>query len=191
MLADDMVSDGEQRRSYLHTLQTEATRLTHLVENVLAYSRIERGSARVRIEETTVEELANRIVPRLEERTCADGMKITLDMPEDMTGVRLRADLTAAEQILFNLVDNACKYAAPPSGDGLLRDLIPPSGTTSSNPRCRPGPRHFSARTQALVKTVPQIRAGSSRLKTGGRPRPFLVPPPRPSAGRESRVGAW
>lgn len=121
MLADDMVADGEQRRSYLHTLQTEAARLTHLVENVLAYSRIERGSARVRIEETTVEELAARVVPRLEERARADNMKLDVEIPEDVTGVRLRADFTAAEQILFNLVDNACKYAAPPSGDGLLR----------------------------------------------------------------------
>jgi len=120
MLADDMIPEGEQRRGYLRTLQTEATRLTHLVENVLAYSRIERGSARARIEQTTAEELAGRVVPRLEERASSAGMSLAVDLPENITGVRLRADLTATEQILFNLVDNACKYASPPSGDGIL-----------------------------------------------------------------------
>jgi signal transduction histidine kinase len=120
MLADDMVPEGEQRRGYLRTLQTEATRLTHLVENVLAYSRIERGSARARIEETTVAELAGRAVPRLEERAVSAGMKLAVDLPEDVASARLRADLTATEQILFNLVDNACKYAAPPAGTETL-----------------------------------------------------------------------
>ena len=120
MLADDMVPDGEQRRGYLRTLQTEATRLTHLVENVLAYSRIERGSARARIEEATVRELADRVVPRLTERAAAANMTLGVELPEELASFRLRADFTATEQILFNLVDNACKYAAPQIGNAGL-----------------------------------------------------------------------
>ncbi|RPI80053.1 MAG: sensor histidine kinase, partial [Planctomycetaceae bacterium] len=43
MLSDGMVSGPEQQAQYLRTLRVEADRLTHLVENVLAYARLERG----------------------------------------------------------------------------------------------------------------------------------------------------
>ena len=37
-------------------------------------------------------------------------------MPDDIAAMVIHTDLTAVEQILFNLVDNAAKYAAPPAG---------------------------------------------------------------------------
>ncbi|MCY2963542.1 MAG: sensor histidine kinase [Planctomycetota bacterium] len=43
MLADGMVTEPAQQTHYLRTLRVEADRLTHLVENVLAYARLERG----------------------------------------------------------------------------------------------------------------------------------------------------
>lgn len=112
MLAEDMIQEPERRKAYLLTLQTEASRLTHLVENVLAYSRIERGSARARIEQTTIGSLVSRLVPRLAEHAAAAGMQLTLEVPTDLSDTHLALDVTAVEQILFNLVDNACKYAA-------------------------------------------------------------------------------
>ena len=112
MLAEDMVPEPEQRKAYLMTLQNEASRLTHLVENVLAYSRIERGTARARIEHSSVASLAERLVPRLTEHAAAAALQLTCDVPDSLSGIRLSLDVTAVEQILFNLVDNACKYAA-------------------------------------------------------------------------------
>ena len=41
MLAEGMVPDEQKRRAYLGTLCSEANRLSHLVENVLAYARLE------------------------------------------------------------------------------------------------------------------------------------------------------
>ena len=43
MLARGMVPDAARRQEYFDTLQREAERLTLLVENVLAYARLERG----------------------------------------------------------------------------------------------------------------------------------------------------
>ena len=113
MLADDMVPDATQRRSYLQTLCDESTRLMHLVENVLAYSRIERGRTAGRMETVTVESLLDRIVPRLRQRT--DQVDLELELIADTTALssQVRVDAMAVEQILFNLTDNACKYAAP------------------------------------------------------------------------------
>lgn len=43
MLSDGMVKDEEKQKRYVSTLRTESNRLSHLVENVLAYAQLERG----------------------------------------------------------------------------------------------------------------------------------------------------
>ncbi len=113
MLAEGMVPEGEKRRHYLNTLCTESTRLTHLVENVLAYSRIERGRTAARRESLSLEDLMQRVEPRLQQRAQQVEMDARVQKPANAAELRLELDPLAVEQILFNLVDNACKYAAP------------------------------------------------------------------------------
>jgi len=112
MLAEGMVRDEEKRRSYLRTLCTEADRLSHLIENVLAFARLERGRGRGRLETVPVRDLLGRTRERL--ARCAEqaGMALAVEVADDAAGVSVRVDPSAAEQVLLNLVDNACKYAA-------------------------------------------------------------------------------
>lgn len=112
MLAADMVKDPVARQSYLETLCAESNRLGHLVENVLAFAGLERGSARRRYEDLPLGELLGRVWPRLEQRANQGGMTLTREVPEPAQEVSVRTDASTVEQILFNLVDNACKYAA-------------------------------------------------------------------------------
>jgi signal transduction histidine kinase len=113
MLAEGMVPDEAKRRRYLSTLQSEALRLSHLVENVLAYARLERGRAPGRGETVGLTDLLTRVQPRLAERAAQAGLQLLIEPATDAAaGCRVRADPRAVEQILFNLVDNACKYAA-------------------------------------------------------------------------------
>ncbi len=128
MLADDMVQDPEQRRSYLGTLTGEATRLSHLVENVLAYARLERGSARARVESVSIGEVLDRIVPRLRQRTEQAAMELRMDVGAAERATRLHVDVAALEQILFNLVDNACKYAGPRASEPIIHIEADTSG---------------------------------------------------------------
>lgn len=113
MLADDMVPDAAQRRGYLQTLCDESTRLMHLVENVLSFSRIERGRTAARLENAPVGALLDRVLPRLRQRATQAGMGMELLMEDSLRACEVRVDALAVEQILFNLTDNACKYAAP------------------------------------------------------------------------------
>jgi signal transduction histidine kinase len=113
MLAEGMVADEAKRKHYLATLCSEANRLSHLVENVLAYARLERGSARSRVEEITLGALIARVKPRLAEHAGRAGMKLVEDSSPQALQTVVHVDVSAVEQILFNLVDNACKYAAP------------------------------------------------------------------------------
>ena len=120
MLAEGMVPDEEKRQHYLNTLCSEANRLSHLVENVLAYARLERGSARSRVERITLESLIARVKPRLAERAEQAGLALVVDSQAEALATMVHIDVSAVEQILFNLVDNACKYAAPRSSEKLL-----------------------------------------------------------------------
>jgi signal transduction histidine kinase len=121
MLADDMVPDPAQRRAYLRTLCDESTRLTHLVENVLSYSRIERGRAAARREDVRLGDLIARIEPRLRQRSQPAGLDLQVSIAPEAADTVVNVDAVAIEQIVFNLVDNACKYAAPASREPVLR----------------------------------------------------------------------
>lgn len=112
LLSDDLVTDPDKRRGYVETLRREAKRLGHLVENVLAYARLERGKSGRRLEPVQVGALMERCAPRLMERAKAGGMELVIEMPDAMAERTLVTDAAAVEQVLFNLVDNACKYAA-------------------------------------------------------------------------------
>jgi signal transduction histidine kinase len=120
MLAEEMAPDPAQQRQYHRVLQQEADRLSHLVENVLAYARLERGRYGVR-ERVALEELLGRLVPRLSEHAARSGMELVREpassQEEPLGGATTRADAeiladtAAVERILFNLVDNAGRYA--------------------------------------------------------------------------------
>ncbi len=118
MLSSGMVADESRRQSYIDTLRKESERLAHLVENVLGYSRIERGRAASRVEETTPADLVARMADRLRERLAQGNLTLTIDIDEAVAGRVFRADTTAVEQVLFNLVDNATKYGRPTTAGG-------------------------------------------------------------------------
>jgi len=130
MLADDMVPDVIQRRDYLRTLCDESTRLTHLVENVLSYSRIERGRTAARREQVKLGDLIGRMEPRLRQRTQPSGLDLQVRLAAEAVETQVNVDALAVEQIVFNLVDNACKYAAPASTERMLHLEVKPEGAS-------------------------------------------------------------
>ncbi|MEX2315739.1 MAG: HAMP domain-containing sensor histidine kinase, partial [Pirellulales bacterium] len=111
MLARGMVPDAQRRQEYLHTLQREAERLTHLVENVLAYARLERGRRPNATDRPTPATLLDRIGPRLAQRAEHAGMVCEIEVNPSAADLAFTTDQGVVEQILFNLVDNAAKYA--------------------------------------------------------------------------------
>lgn len=115
MLADDMISSQRQRQEYTKTLQIESERLSHLVENVLQYSRLEKTNRGSHHETVTVRDLLHRNNSRLTARAATAGMELQIQLDEACAGESLSTDPSVIEQILFNLVDNACKYAGSAS----------------------------------------------------------------------------
>jgi signal transduction histidine kinase len=111
MLAEGMVEDADKRQIYLETLRDESGRLSTLVENVLAYARLEEGRAPPRPVPTTAGDLINQLVEHLRQRAESAGMSLSVENKVP-TETPLTVDMEVVGQILGNLVDNACKYAA-------------------------------------------------------------------------------
>jgi signal transduction histidine kinase len=109
MLASGMVGDEPTRRQYLDTLVTESDRLAHLIENVLAYSRLENRLAPPRATAAlSTEQLIQHALPLLRRRAEQAGLSLSVRIPDPAASCR--TDPVAVGQILINLVDNACKY---------------------------------------------------------------------------------
>jgi signal transduction histidine kinase len=110
MLADGIVPTEEKRKTYLQTLRVEADRLGHLVENVLSYARLENGRSRLVKDEINLADLVTRLEQPLRERAERSLMTLECDIASDPPPC-VKGDGSAIERIVFNLVDNACKYA--------------------------------------------------------------------------------
>lgn len=108
MLARGMVSE-EQRPDYYRTLEVEANRLSGLVESVLCYSRLEQGQVQQRRELVSASDLVERSRPALERRAALAEAQLVCNTG-DLDKLHLYTDPAAVQQILFNLIDNACKY---------------------------------------------------------------------------------
>lgn len=115
-LYSDMLESGavkeEKRGDFLRVLSREADRLSHLVENVLSFSKIERGSARSVVREVTLVDLFGPMRERLESRLATAGLTLEMHLNQPSAETLVRVDSAAVEHILFNLIDNAAKYAA-------------------------------------------------------------------------------
>jgi len=113
LLLGGQLTDPDKQQRYLTTLHAEAVRLAHLVDNVLAYARLEHGRNGAPLMAIPLYELLQGAHERLAERAVQAGMKLVLDSAgEDVERLPVRAARASVDQILFNLVDNACKYAA-------------------------------------------------------------------------------
>ena len=103
--------EPEERRELLETISDEAERLERLVRNTLELSRIRAGALDVEPERVDVADLVQHAVRRL--RPIARAHRVRLDVDDDLPPVSL--DVTMAEQILLNLLENALRFAPPGS----------------------------------------------------------------------------
>ena len=113
-------SDEERRRS-LAIIDQEARRLTHLVENLLHFSRSERQTTHITPEPTALAPLVQEVLDGFAPLAAARGATLTAAVPDDLV---VPADPGAVRQMLLNLLDNAVKYG--PAGQeirvGATRD---------------------------------------------------------------------
>jgi signal transduction histidine kinase len=165
MLAEGMVADPDQRQVYLETLREESGRLSSLVENVLAYARLEEGRAPARPTPTTLGEMLDQAVGHLRQRSEASGWALAVD--EDAArDTRLETDTEVVAQILGNLVDNACKYAGGTEDRTIHLSSRIEDGTVALRVR-DPGPGVGAEHAKAIFRPFDRGRRGRGDATPG------------------------
>lgn len=97
----------EEKREYLTIINDQATRLSRLVNDLLAVARMESGRLRTIRERVSLHQIARETVSEL----MPDSESVQVDCPEDLFAV---ADRDHVKQILVNFVSNALKYGDAP-----------------------------------------------------------------------------
>jgi two-component system sensor histidine kinase KdpD len=100
-----------ERDELLATLQDEAERLNRFVANLLDMTRLESGAIELRLDLFDIGEIVGAALRRAGEILAHHQVEVAIapDLP------MLRLDAMLFEQVLFNLFDNAAKYALPGS----------------------------------------------------------------------------
>jgi signal transduction histidine kinase len=109
MLRDGLVPSEAKRDEYYRHITSESERLSRLINNVLEFSKLEKGVRTPQLVTDSlgpvVAEVAEFVRPHAER----EGFALDLDVEPDLPPVCFDRD--ALMQVIFNLVDNALKYA--------------------------------------------------------------------------------
>ena len=101
--------DASAQRRYIGIIKDQADRLTRLVEDLLAVSRLESRKMQLTIRALNLEDAVQRVCQNLSEKSKRHQLAVKL--PPGLPAVW--ADADRLEQILTNLIDNAIKYSPP------------------------------------------------------------------------------
>jgi len=101
--------DDAAQDDLIINIQEEAGRLHRFIGNLLDMTRLESGAVAPRLEYVDLSDVTGTALRRSED--FLSGHRIEVDIPPDLPLLNL--DPVLFEQVLFNLLDNAAKYAAP------------------------------------------------------------------------------
>jgi two-component system sensor histidine kinase KdpD len=99
--------DGAAQEDLIATIQEEAERLHRFIGNLLDMTRLECGAIVPKLEAVDLSDVTGTALRRADDVLRAH--RIEVDIPRDLPLVEL--DPVLFEQVLFNLLDNAAKYA--------------------------------------------------------------------------------
>lgn len=109
LLRDDIEWPEADRLDFLHTIESEADRLTQLITDLLDMSRLDADAMTLRRDMYTVADVIGSIRARLDTLTAHH--RLDLDIPDGAPAILI--DEMRIGQVITNLVDNAVKHSPP------------------------------------------------------------------------------
>jgi signal transduction histidine kinase len=119
-LADGVVRDDEQVRTYGDLVRHEGRRLTEMVEQILEFAGIQSGQRGFALRPVAPGPLLEEVVGASRALAGQAGIALEIDAPASMPP--LLGDEAALRRVLQNLVSNAIKYGAGGGWVGLRAD---------------------------------------------------------------------
>ncbi|MGE5548597.1 MAG: DUF4118 domain-containing protein [Solirubrobacterales bacterium] len=107
IVALDAELGPDNRRDLAQTIQEEAERLNRFVQNLLDMTKLGSGDLNPRVDWTDLGDVIAAAVGRSRPLARGHAVKVVIDPAMPL----LRLDTVLMEQVFFNLIDNACKYA--------------------------------------------------------------------------------
>ncbi len=100
--------DGDLQQTLLASCRQQIDQMDMQIHNLLEMSRIETGELRLHTEWNSLEELVGTALQRCER--LLGGRPVNVQLPPDLPLVN--CDARAIEQVIVNIIENACKYSA-------------------------------------------------------------------------------
>ncbi|MDO4544729.1 MAG: HAMP domain-containing sensor histidine kinase, partial [Bacillota bacterium] len=110
-------AESEETRRLADNIKGQSEKLEFLIQALVKTSRLETGTIQIDPEPNRLSELAEGAVRQAEKKAEAKGMKIVVDVDESLTAC---FDKKWTTEALFNILDNAVKYA--PAGSKIRID---------------------------------------------------------------------
>ncbi len=101
--------DSHVRAELVHSIQSAASRLNRLVANLLDMSRLDAGRLTLKQDWCNISEVIGVAAQRMEGNLLH--RPLTIEVAPDLPLVQM--DFVLMEQVLVNLLDNACNYSPP------------------------------------------------------------------------------
>lgn len=111
MLADGEADDEETRKEFYSVIQTQAERLSRLIEDILNVSRIESGLVKVAKKHVSLTILIEEQLQMM--KSYAEEKNITVISQKPIVYDQIYADKDMISQVIVNLLSNAIKYTSP------------------------------------------------------------------------------
>ncbi len=108
LLREDVQFDDEERKTFLAYIESEAQRLTTIVDKLLSVARLDAGDLQLEIASVDVRSVVSEAVEGARAETDG-GHEFVLDLPD--APVAARTDPDKLRQVLANLVDNAMRFS--------------------------------------------------------------------------------
>jgi len=109
--------DEQTQQEYLETIVNESQRLARLVDNVLDFSRIERGKKIYNLKPASLAEVLRAAARAVQYPLSQQGFRLDTEVEDGLPMVK--ADADALEQAVLNLLTNAMKYSGDARDIGL------------------------------------------------------------------------
>ena len=111
-LEDGAINEEETAKRFLHIISENAHRLERLVDDLLVLSSIELGEMKLRIENVSIADAIDNVLPMFETKAADKSLAIDKKISDKLPFIG--ADRDKLAQILVNILDNAIKFT--PSG---------------------------------------------------------------------------
>jgi two-component system sensor histidine kinase KdpD len=118
---DDSQLTPRDRHELSLTIYDEALRMSNLTNNILDMARLDAGQTPLNRQWYPLDEIIGGALTRMHKRL--EGRQVNTRVPDELPLVHL--DAVLIEQVLINLLENACKYTPPGSPIDIIAELSP------------------------------------------------------------------